>query len=167
MQTDDKKIRYIVDLTAGYSKLSNDALKSYLSAVAEFSPDVVEMAVSLFLRSLVEGYSPKYKVKPPELAAECRKIISQQQRNEYMASHKASTQAAAKVEISPEEKSRVTMKFLDLQKTLGTPVSLTAKFRSQYEQSLQHGSRPKPSCNDVHSHAGQSRHTTVQGRLYR
>ncbi len=138
MESNQRKIDQIRILLAGDgAKISSELIAAFMMSAGEFELGVLEMAVSRFMRGKVETHKSHFKIKPAELAEECRAIIAQQKCNK-LAQLNPPSPPEQKQEFSQEHKEamkqRVSRMFRELQWKLKTPASFTREFREKIQE---------------------------------
>lgn len=90
MQTPQRKLKDIKRLLSNYPAGNSGAdpalvLHNYLTAVEDHPAEVVEDAVTAFIKGKVPGHDGRFAPKAPELAQACRMIQEKAARNRYLA----------------------------------------------------------------------------------
>ena len=82
------------------------ALRNYLDVVEDWHADLVEEAVTLFIKGEIPGFDGRFAPTAPMLAGACRKAAENRQRAAYIASLSAPRLMAPEIEKTPEQRER-------------------------------------------------------------
>ncbi len=111
------------------------SLRNFLLAVDDYPADDVEQAVTHLVKGIAPGVNPAYPLRPPQLGAECRRVMHLRLDSERRAKPYAALPPPA---VSEAERDRVGAGLKQLASDLGETVrnaeaARAAKRREDYE----------------------------------
>lgn len=84
-----------------------ELLRSYVLAIEDYPAGDVEAAVDNLIKGVAPGVSPSFRPKPPEVGAECRRVMNLRLDSEQRRFAPRGSLPAPTIERTPESQARV------------------------------------------------------------
>lgn len=109
MQTPQRKLKDIQRLLSAFPAVSGEPaliLHNYLMVAEDFDADIVEEAVTLYIKGAMPGFDGRFAPTAPMLATGCRKAVEDRSRVAYLAGLKMPRLPPPDLEKTPEQMAR-------------------------------------------------------------
>lgn len=124
------------------------ALHNYLMVAEDYDADLVEEAVTLYVKGLMPGFDGRFAPTPPMLATGCRKAAENRQRAAYFAGLVRPALPPPDIEKTPEQRERAKAKVAEFLASLDAPDSDVETVKRRNAQFAKTNARFMPDMSD-------------------
>lgn len=117
-----RKLKDIQRLLSAFPPVSGEPaliLHNYLTAVDDFEADLVEEAVTLYIKGGVPGFDGRFAPTPPMLAGGCRLATEKRARAAYLEGYRTPRLAPPDIVKTPEQRAKAKAQVEALIQTIG------------------------------------------------